>query len=63
MKSKDCFDLHLFYNWEVGHFFIYLLAICTPSYENSLLNSCAHFFNDTLLRWRLRVEFPVHSGY
>jgi hypothetical protein len=29
---------------KVEYFFMYLLAICTSSFENSLFNSCAHFF-------------------
>jgi hypothetical protein len=27
------------------HFFMYLLAICTSSFYNSLFNPCAHFFH------------------
>jgi hypothetical protein len=32
---------------------MYLLAICTSSFENSLFNSCAHFFMGMLILWRL----------
>jgi hypothetical protein len=49
MKSEFSFDLHLFYNREVEHCFMYLLTICTSSFENSLLNSCAHFFTGVLI--------------
>jgi hypothetical protein len=38
---------------EVEHFFMYLLAICTSSFENSLLNSYAHFFIGMLILWEL----------
>jgi hypothetical protein len=49
---------------EVEHFFMYLLAIYSSSFENFLFNSCAYFFI-----WgvdSLGVEFfecPVDSGY
>jgi hypothetical protein len=29
--------------------FMYLVAICTSSFENSLFNSCAHFFIGILI--------------
>jgi hypothetical protein len=29
----------------VGHSFMYILAICTSSFENSLFNSCAHLLS------------------
>jgi hypothetical protein len=35
---------------EIKHFFfMYLLVICTPFFENSLFNSCAHFFIGMLI--------------
>jgi hypothetical protein len=49
MKSQCCFDLYLFYNREGEHFFMYLLAISTSSFENSLFHSCAHFFMGVLV--------------
>jgi hypothetical protein len=36
---------------EVKHFFMYLLATCTSSFENSLYNLCAHFFIGMLILW------------
>jgi hypothetical protein len=42
-----------FYNHEVEHLVMYLLAICTSSFENSLFNSCAHFFIVVLILWGL----------
>jgi hypothetical protein len=48
---------------EVKHLFIYLLAICMSSFENSLFNSVPI----TSLGWWLFVcwvfEFPMDSGY
>jgi hypothetical protein len=38
---------------EIKHF-MYLLVICTSSFENSLFNSCTHFFIVVLIVWRLR---------
>jgi hypothetical protein len=32
---------------------MYLLAICTSFFENSLFNLCAHFFIGTLILWEL----------
>jgi hypothetical protein len=40
-----------FRNMEVEHFFMYLLAICTTLFENSLLNSCTQFFIGMLILW------------
>jgi hypothetical protein len=34
---------------EVEHFFMYLLAIFTSSFDYSLFNSCAHFFIGMLI--------------
>jgi hypothetical protein len=52
MKSKSCFDLHLFYNQ--GRWTLHvLLAICTSSFENFLFNSCTHFFIWGLILWGL----------
>jgi hypothetical protein len=42
-----------FISREVEHFFMYLLAICTSPFENSLFNSCAHFFIGMLILWGL----------
>jgi hypothetical protein len=39
---------------EVEHFFMYLLAIYTLSFKNSLFDSCAHFFFGMLVLWELR---------
>jgi hypothetical protein len=48
---------------EVEHF-MYLLAICTSSFENSLFNSCAHFFIGGVDFLETEFfEFPVDSGY
>jgi hypothetical protein len=38
---------------EVEHFFTYLLAICTSSFENSLFNSRVRFFRGLLVLWGL----------
>jgi hypothetical protein len=51
MKSPCSVDLHLFYNQGCEHFFMYLLVICTSSFENSLVNSCAYFFIGMLILW------------
>jgi hypothetical protein len=32
---------------------MYFLDMCTSSFENSLFNSCAHFFIGTLIHWGL----------
>jgi hypothetical protein len=34
---------------EVEQLCMYLLAICTSSFENSLFNSCVHFFIGVLI--------------
>jgi hypothetical protein len=39
--------------WKGEHFFMYLLAICNSSFENSFFNSCAHFFIRVLILWGL----------
>jgi hypothetical protein len=39
---------------EVEHVLMYLLAICTSSFENSLYNSCVHFLIWVLILWGLR---------
>jgi hypothetical protein len=33
---------------EIEHFFMCLLTICASSFQNSLFNSCAHFFFELL---------------
>jgi hypothetical protein len=38
---------------QIEHFFMYLLVICTSSFENSQFNSCAYFFIEMLILWRL----------
>jgi hypothetical protein len=38
---------------EVEHLLMYLLVICNSPFENSLLNSCAHFFSVMLTLWEL----------
>jgi hypothetical protein len=40
---------------------MYLLVICTFSFENSLFNSCAHFFIGVLILWGL--SFWVHYRF
>jgi hypothetical protein len=42
---------------EDEHFLMYLLAICNFSFENSLFNSCAHFFSGMLILWELSFFF------
>jgi hypothetical protein len=51
---------------QVEYFFMYLLAICTSSFENSLFNSWAHLFTWVLILWGLsflslgyRMSFTV----
>jgi hypothetical protein len=41
---------------------MYLLAFCTSSFENFLLNSFAHFFIGVLILLWLNFLFPVGSG-
>jgi hypothetical protein len=50
-NPRFCFDLISFISKEVEHFFMYLLTICTSSFENSLFNSCVHFFTGMLILW------------
>jgi hypothetical protein len=48
--------------WALLHVFASHLYL--SSFENSLFNSCAHFFTGVLILWRLSFfEFPVDSGY
>jgi hypothetical protein len=42
---------------EVEHFFMYLSAICTYSFENSLFNSCAHFLSGFLILRGLNLSY------
>jgi hypothetical protein len=53
MKSKNYFNLHPFIIRAVEHFFVYLLAIFSSFFENSLFNSYAHFFIGVLILQRL----------
>jgi hypothetical protein len=43
MKCKCSFDLHFFIAKEVEHLLMFLLAIFTSSFENSLFKSYVHF--------------------
>jgi hypothetical protein len=67
MKSKCCFDLHLFYNqgsWTLLHVSTFWQFLPLP-FENSLFNSCVYFFTGVLILWGLSFffEFPLDSGY
>jgi hypothetical protein len=63
MKSKWCFDLHLFYkqgHWTLLHVFTGHLYLFLWEF---LFNSCDHFFIGVLILWGLSFfEFLVTFG-
>ena len=56
VTSHCNFDLH-FPDNDIGHLFIYLLAICVTSLERCLFKSFADFFNWVIVIMTFAVEW------
>jgi hypothetical protein len=50
-RFSGCFDCISFISKNGRHFFMYLLAICTSSFENCLFSSFAHLFSELFIHW------------